>query len=116
MSEVTEAVTSVIGLTDSAATKVRDLLAREGRDDLALRVAVEPGGCSGLRYALFFDDRSLEGDVRGQVHGVQVVTDKMSAPYLTGASIDYLDTLEKSGFTIDNPNAHGSCACGESFH
>jgi iron-sulfur cluster assembly accessory protein len=116
MSEVTEAVTSVIGLTDSAANKVRDLLAREGRHDLALRVAVEPGGCSGLRYALFFDDRSLEGDVRGQVHGVQVVTDKMSAPYLSGASIDYLDTLEKSGFTIDNPNAHGSCACGESFH
>ena len=94
------------------ATKVRDLLAREGRDDLALRVAVEPGGCSGLRYALFFDDRSLDGDVRGEVNGVAVVTDKMSAPYLTGASIDYLDTLEKSGFTIDNPNAASSCACG----
>src|SRR5919201_1999619 len=94
----------------------RDLLAREGRDDLALRVAVEPGGCSGLRYALFFDDRALEGDDRGEVAGVQVVTDKMSAPYLMGASIDYLDTLERSGFTIDNPNAQGSCACGESFH
>jgi iron-sulfur cluster assembly accessory protein len=116
MSEVTEATQTVIGLSDAAATKVRDLLAREGRDDLALRVAVEPGGCSGLRYALFFDDRTLDGDVRGQVGGVQVVTDKMSAPYLTGASIDYLDTLEKSGFTIDNPNAHGACACGESFH
>jgi iron-sulfur cluster assembly accessory protein len=116
MSEVTEAAPPVIGLTENAATKVRDLLAREGRDDLALRIAVEPGGCSGLRYALFFDDRSLEGDVRGETHGVQVVTDKMSAPYLSGASIDYLDTLEKSGFTIDNPNAHGSCACGESFH
>ena len=71
---------------------------------------------SGLRYALFFDDRSLDGDVRGEVNGVAVVTDKMSAPYLSGASIDYLDTLEKSGFTIDNPNAAGSCACGESFH
>jgi iron-sulfur cluster assembly accessory protein len=116
MSEVTEATRSVISLTESAANKVRDLLAREGRDDLALRVAVEPGGCSGLRYALFFDDRSLEGDVRGETYGVQVVTDKMSAPYLAGASIDYLDTLEKSGFTIDNPNAQGSCACGESFH
>jgi iron-sulfur cluster assembly accessory protein len=115
MSEVTEATGSVIMLTDSAATKVRDLLAREGRD-LALRIAVEPGGCSGLRYALFFDDRSLDGDVRGEMHGVQVVTDRMSAPYLSGASIDYLDTLEKSGFTIDNPNAQGSCACGESFH
>ena len=116
MSEVTEATGSVISLSEAAATKVRDLLAREGRDDLALRVAVEPGGCSGLRYALFFDDRTLDGDVRGEVGGVRVVTDKMSAPYLTGASIDYLDTLEKSGFTIDNPNAQGSCACGESFH
>jgi iron-sulfur cluster assembly accessory protein len=116
MSEVTEATQSVISLSDAAATKVRDLLAREGRDDLALRVAVEPGGCSGLRYALFFDDRTLDGDVRGEVGGVRVVTDKMSAPYLTGASIDYMDTLEKSGFTIDNPNAHGACACGESFH
>jgi iron-sulfur cluster assembly accessory protein len=116
MSEVTEATASVISLSAAAATKVRDLLAREGRDDLALRVAVEPGGCSGLRYALFFDDRALDGDVRGEVDGVQVVTDKMSAPYLMGASIDYLDTLERSGFTIDNPNAQGSCACGESFH
>jgi iron-sulfur cluster assembly accessory protein len=116
MSEVTEATGSVISLSDGAATKVRDLLAREGRDDLALRVAVEPGGCSGLRYALFFDDRSLDGDVLGEVGGVKVVTDRMSAPYLTGASIDYLDTLEKSGFTIDNPNAQGACACGESFH
>jgi iron-sulfur cluster assembly accessory protein len=116
MSEVTEATGSVISLSDAAATKVRDLLAREGRDDLTLRVAVEPGGCSGLRYALFFDDRSLDGDVLGEVGGVKVVTDRMSAPYLTGASIDYLDTLEKSGFTIDNPNAQGACACGESFH
>ncbi len=116
MSEVTQTAPQVVTLTEGAAAKVRDLLAREGRDDLALRVAVEPGGCSGLRYALFFDDRSLEGDVRGELHGVRVVTDRMSAPYLMGASIDYLDTLEKSGFTIDNPNAKGSCACGESFH
>jgi iron-sulfur cluster assembly accessory protein len=115
MSEAT-AATNVVGLSDAAATKVRELLTREGRDDLALRIAVEPGGCSGLRYALFFDDRSLPGDVRAEVSGVAVVTDKMSAPYLSGASIDYLDTLERSGFTIDNPNAKGSCACGESFH
>jgi iron-sulfur cluster assembly accessory protein len=114
MSEVTQ--TTVVNLTDAASSKVRDLLTREGRDDLALRIAVEPGGCSGLRYALFFDDRNLDGDVRAQVSGVSVVTDRMSAPYLSGASIDYLDTLERSGFTIDNPNAKGSCACGESFH
>jgi iron-sulfur cluster assembly accessory protein len=116
MSEATGATATVVALSDAAATKVRELLSREGRDDLALRIAVEPGGCSGLRYALFFDDRSLDGDVRADVEGVQVVTDRMSAPYLTGASIDYLDTLERSGFTIDNPNAKGSCACGESFH
>jgi iron-sulfur cluster assembly accessory protein len=116
MSEATQTVTPALNLTEGAAAKVRDLLAREGRDDLALRVAVEPGGCSGLRYALFFDDRSLEGDVRGETHGVQVVTDRMSAPYLSGASIDYMDTLERSGFVIENPNAQGSCACGESFH
>jgi len=116
MSEATGATVNVVALSDTAATKVRELLHREGRDDLALRIAVEPGGCSGLRYALFFDDRALDGDVRTEVSGVQVVTDKMSAPYLSGASIDYLDTLERSGFTIDNPNAKGSCACGESFH
>jgi iron-sulfur cluster assembly accessory protein len=74
MSEVTQAG-SVIALSETAATKVRDLLAREGRDDLALRVAVEPGGCSGLRYSLLFDERSLDGDVRGDVNGVAVVTD-----------------------------------------
>jgi iron-sulfur cluster assembly accessory protein len=117
MSEATQTTTpAVVSLTEAAATKVRDLLAREGQTDLALRIAVEPGGCSGLRYALFFDDRALDGDVGGESNGVRVVTDRMSAPYLSGASIDYLDTLEKSGFTIDNPNAQGSCACGESFH
>ena len=88
----------------------------EGRDDLALRVAVQPGGCSGLRYQLFFDERHLEGDVVKDFSGVDVVTDRMSAPYLMGATIDFVDTIEKQGFTIDNPNATGSCACGDSFH
>ena len=86
------------------------------RDDLALRVAVQPGGCSGLRYQLFFDERTLEGDVVKDFSGVNVVTDRMSAPYLMGATIDFVDTIEKQGFTIDNPNAGGSCACGDSFH
>lgn len=108
-------VTGVI-LTDVAANKVHNLLEAEGRDDLALRVAVQPGGCSGLRYQLFFDDRSLDGDVVGDFGGVNVVVDRMSAPYLTGAIIDFVDTIEKQGFTIDNPNATGSCACGDSFH
>jgi iron-sulfur cluster assembly accessory protein len=109
--------TSVV-LSDVAADKVKALLAQEGRDDLALRVAVQPGGCSGLRYQLFFDERSLDGDsVQEYAEGaVKVVVDRMSVPYLAGATIDFVDTIEKQGFTIDNPNAGGSCACGESFH
>ncbi|HLX49849.1 MAG TPA: iron-sulfur cluster insertion protein ErpA [Streptosporangiaceae bacterium] len=103
-------------LTDVAAAKVSSLLAQEGRDDLRLRVAVQPGGCSGLRYQLYFDEREVEGDLVREFGGVEVVTDKMSAPYLMGATIDYVDTIEKQGFTIDNPNATGSCACGDSFH
>lgn len=102
-------------LTDNAAVKVKALLEQEGRDDLQLRIAVQPGGCAGLRYQLYFDDRSLDGDAVAEFSGVEVVVDKMSQPYLIGASIDYLDTLQKSGFTIDNPNAGGSCACGDSF-
>ena len=115
----TEAPAGVTGivLTDPAAAKVAALLAQEGRDDLSLRVAVQPGGCSGLRYQLFFDERSLDGDeVQTYGDGVRVVTDRMSVPYLAGATIDFVDTIEKQGFTIDNPNAGGSCACGESFH
>jgi iron-sulfur cluster assembly accessory protein len=105
-----------IVLTEAAVSKVRALLDAEGRDDLSLRVAVQPGGCSGLRYQLFFDDRNLDGDVIKDYTGVAVVTDRMSAPYLSGATIDFVDTIEKQGFTIDNPNASGSCACGDSFH
>jgi iron-sulfur cluster assembly accessory protein len=103
-------------LTDEAASKVKSLLEGEGRDDLSLRVAVQPGGCSGLRYQLFFDERNLEGDIVKVFGGVNLVTDRMSAPYLMGATIDFVDTIEKQGFTIDNPNATGSCACGDSFH
>jgi iron-sulfur cluster assembly accessory protein len=103
-------------LTDAAAVKVGSLLEQEGRDDLRLRIAVQPGGCSGLRYQLYFDERQIDGDVVSEYSGVQVVTDRMSAPYLGGATIDFVDTIEKQGFTIDNPNATGSCACGDSFH
>ena len=110
-----EATTGIV-LTGGAAAKVSSLLAQEGRDDLRLRIAVQPGGCSGLRYQLYFDEREIDGDVVSEFAGVQVVTDKMSAPYLMGATIDFVDTIEKQGFTIDNPNATGSCACGDSFH
>jgi iron-sulfur cluster assembly accessory protein len=115
VSDETTTVSDGILLSDAAAAKVKGLLEQEGRDDLALRVAVQPGGCSGLRYQLFFDERSLDGDVVKDFDGVKVVTDRMSAPYLGGASIDFVDTIEKQGFTIDNPNATGSCACGDSF-
>ena len=109
---------SSIALSDVAAEKVSALLKQEGRDDLSLRVAVQPGGCSGLRYQLYFDDRNLEGDTVTEFGAskVRVVTDKMSTPYLLGATIDFTDTIEKQGFTIDNPNAQGSCACGDSFN
>ena len=110
------AVSEGIILSDAAAVKVKSLLEQEGRDDLALRVAVQPGGCSGLRYQLFFDERTLDGDQFTDFSGVKVVVDRMSVPYLSGAVIDFVDTIEKQGFTIDNPNATGSCACGDSFH
>ena len=105
-----------INVSDNAAGKVRALLEQEGRDDLQLRIAVQPGGCSGLRYQLFFDERTLDGDLVSDFDGVSVVVDRMSMPYLNGATIDFVDTIEKQGFTIDNPNAGGSCACGDSFH
>jgi iron-sulfur cluster assembly accessory protein len=103
-------------LTDAAADKVRSLLTQEGRDDLRLRLAVQPGGCSGLIYQLYFDERFMDGDGTVDFDGVEVIVDKMSAPYLDGATIDFEDTIQKQGFTIDNPNAAGSCACGDSFH
>ena len=122
-SAVTEATSTVeapaaegIVVTETAAAKVKSLLEQEGRDDLSLRIAVQPGGCSGLRYQLALDDRQLEGDVEKEWYGVKVVTDRMSAPYLSGATIDFVDTISQQGFTIDNPNAQGSCACGDSFH
>ena len=108
--------TDGINISDTAAAKVKSLLEQEGRDDLALRIAVQPGGCSGLRYQLFFDERHLGGDHVTDFNGVSVVVDRMSLPYLSGAVIDFVDTIEKQGFTIDNPNAGGSCACGDSFH
>lgn len=103
-------------LTDQASVKVKSLLEQEGRDDLRLRIAVQPGGCSGLIYQLYFDERLLDGDAVRDFNGVEVVVDKMSVPYLNGATIDFADTIEKQGFTIDNPNAVGSCACGQSFN
>ena len=103
-------------LTPSAAAKAKALLDRDGTPDMVLRIAVQPGGCSGLRYELFFDDRTLDGDALVVFDTVGLAIDRMSKPYLDGAVIDFVDTIEKQGFTIDNPNAGNSCACGDSFH
>lgn len=102
-------------LTKSAEKKVGELIESESSNDLGLRIAVQPGGCSGLRYQLYFD-HSVENDEVFPYRTFNVLVDRMSAPYLQGASIDFLDTIEKQGFVIDNPNAQGSCACGDSFN
>ncbi|SNS45391.1 Iron-sulfur cluster assembly accessory protein [Micrococcales bacterium KH10] len=115
MTETTDIATHGVILTDTAAGKIRALLEQEGRDDLRLRLAVQPGGCSGLIYQLYFDERLLDGDALKDYDGVEVVVDKMSVPYLEGATVDFADTIERQGFTIDNPNAGESCACGGSF-
>ena len=109
-------MTFPIKVTEAAADKAYDLISREGRDDLRLRLGVQSGGCSGLIYKLYFDERLLDGDEIEEFGNIEVVVDKMSIPYLDGAIIDFADTLEKTGFQIDNPNASGSCACGDSFH
>ena len=103
-------------LTDSAAAKIKEFLAQEeSAEEVALRIAVQPGGCSGMRYALYFDNRQLDGDKSVEISGVPVRVDKMSAPYLRGTKIDWVDSLQGAGFAIDNPNAQNTCACGDSF-
>ncbi len=102
-------------VTENAATKVRELLDQEG-EELALRVAVRPGGCSGFSYEMFFDAEFADDDVAAeQPNGVKVVVDATSATMLGGATLDYKDGLQQTGFSIDNPNAQRSCGCGQSF-
>jgi iron-sulfur cluster assembly accessory protein len=105
----------VITLTDTAATKVQELISAEGDDALALRVAVRPGGCSGFSYEMFFDSDIATDDVTADFDGVKVVVDPSSAQMLTGATLDYKDGLNQAGFSIDNPNAQRTCGCGSSF-
>ena len=106
----------MITLTDTAANKVRDLLDAEGSAELALRVAVRPGGCSGFSYEMFFDG-DIAADDQQAVYGdsVRVVVDQASAQLLQGATLDYKDGLDQSGFAITNPNASRTCGCGQSF-
>ncbi len=107
--------TEIITVTDSAAVKVAELIAQEGNDDLALRVAVRPGGCSGFSYEMFFDTEFAADDITVTYGKVKVVVDPQSAQLLTGASLDYKDGLQGAGFSINNPNATRSCGCGQSF-
>ena len=106
--------TPLLSLTEAAATKIKQLLAEES-DLEVLRVAIQGGGCSGFQYGLGFDSGAAEGDVEFEQHGVTVVVDPYSAPYLSGAEVDYVDSIQAAGFAINNPNAVASCGCGHSF-
>ena len=105
----------MITLTDTASAKVKELIEAEGNPDLFLRVAVRPGGCSGLSYEMFFDSDQAADDQVAEQDGVKVVTDPSSLQYLTGATLNYKDGLQGAGFAIDNPNVSRSCGCGQSF-
>src|SRR5881398_1143641 len=109
---VQERTENVVTITPAAAAKIRDLMAQE-TDVSVLRVAIEGGGCSGFQYGLGFDHGAQEGDHEFEMHGVQVVVDPFSAPYLKGAEIDYVDSIEAAGFAINNPNATSSCGRSE---
>jgi iron-sulfur cluster assembly accessory protein len=114
--EIVERTSPIVSLTETAATKIRELQAEEPEGQASvLRIAIQGGGCSGFEYALGFDTGVHEGDEATEFHGVTVVVDPLSAPYLKGASIDFVDSLQESGFKIDNPNAGASCGCGHSF-
>ena len=107
-------------ITEKAKQKVSELI-KETRisipdRDIFLRISVQPGGCSGLRYQTFFDYEKLDGDTDYNFEDFTLKLDRMSVPYLEGSTLDFVDTIEKQGFTIDNPNAAGSCACGDSFN
>ena len=106
---------STITLTETATAKVGELLAQEGNAELALRVAVRPGGCSGFSYEMFFDADVADDDVKSEQGGVQVVIDPASMGHLGGGELDYRDGLQGSGFHISNPNAERTCGCGQSF-
>ena len=116
MTEIQErpTTTPLVSLTEAAATKVKQLLAEE-TDVGVLRIAIQGGGCSGFQYGLGFDTGAAEGDLEFHQHGVTVVVDPFSAPYLQGAEVDYVDSIQAAGFAVNNPNAVASCGCGHSF-
>jgi len=114
--EILEQPTTLVSLTPAAAAKVAELMAQEPAGEAeVLRIAVQGGGCSGFEYALGFDRGAQEGDHTLESHGVTLVVDPFSAPYLRGAEIDFLETIQEAGFKISNPNAVSACGCGSSF-
>ena len=116
MTEIQErvATTPLLSVTEAAAVKIKQLLAEES-DVEVLRIAIQGGGCSGFQYGLGFDTAAAEGDFEFEQHGVRVVVDPFSAPYLQGAEVDYVDSIQAAGFAVNNPNAVASCGCGHSF-
>jgi iron-sulfur cluster assembly accessory protein len=111
----TQTESQTISLTDRAVTKVGELIKQEGNPELALRVAVRPGGCSGFSYEMFFDSDIADDDLKSSYGEVKVVVDPASATLIMGATLDYKDGLQDAGFSINNPNASRSCGCGQSF-
>ena len=105
----------MITVSDSAAAKVKSLLEAEGNIELALRVAVRPGGCSGFSYEMFFDSDIATDDRIEEIKGIKLAVDPQSLSHLDGASLDYKDGLQGAGFAISNPNAERTCGCGQSF-
>jgi iron-sulfur cluster assembly protein/iron-sulfur cluster insertion protein len=105
----------MIALTDAASTKVKELLDAEGNPQMFLRVAVRPGGCSGMSYEMFFDSDIATDDIETEYGPVKVVVDPASSQYLTGATLDFKDGLHGAGFSINNPNTTRTCGCGQSF-
>jgi iron-sulfur cluster assembly protein len=106
----------MVTVTEKAASKIKELMAEEQEGDVSvLRVAIQGGGCSGFQYALGFDRGPQDGDNEIEMHGVRVVIDPFSAPYLTGSEIDFVDALMGAGFAINNPNVTAACGCGSSF-
>ena len=108
---------STITVTESAASKIRELLAEEGKTDSGLRVFVQGGGCSGFQYGLMIEEEG--GGVADQTYesnGVRLFVDPVSISYLKGAEVDFVDTITGGGFTIKNPNATSTCGCGQSFN
>src|SRR5438309_11950381 len=115
MLEVVPSTTDLVTMTPTASSKVRELLEAEGNPELALRVYVAGGGCSGLQYGMALDDSVMEGDSLMEFDGIRVLLDSESLAFIEGSQIDYVDSLMGAGFTVNHPNAVSTCGCGHSF-